>query len=89
MLHLLQLFSRMIILKFFQHMMKGQLLYMACGMAVESGEPVALSCTQATASRNYLSGLTEAYYRKIPVSGDYIHTALGENWPELSTGHRP
>lgn len=41
--------------------------YMACGMAVESGEPVALSCTQATASRNYLSGLTEAYYRKIPV----------------------
>lgn len=41
--------------------------YMACGMAVESGEPVALSCTQATASRNYLSGLTEAYYRKIPI----------------------
>ena len=24
--------------------------YMACGMAAESGEPVALSCTQATAS---------------------------------------
>lgn len=41
--------------------------YMACGLAVESGEPVALSCTQATASRNYLSGLTEAYYRKIPI----------------------
>lgn len=41
--------------------------YMACGMAVESGEPVALSCTQATASRNYLSGLTEAFYRKIPI----------------------
>lgn len=41
--------------------------YMACGMAAESGEPVALSCTQATASRNYLSGLTEAFYRKIPV----------------------
>lgn len=41
--------------------------YMACGMAVESGEVVALSCTQATASRNYLSGLTEAYYRKIPI----------------------
>ncbi len=41
--------------------------YMACGMAAETGEPVALSCTQATASRNYLSGLTEAYYRKLPV----------------------
>lgn len=41
--------------------------YMACGLAAESGEPVVLSCTGATASRNYLPGLTEAYYRKLPV----------------------
>jgi 2-succinyl-5-enolpyruvyl-6-hydroxy-3-cyclohexene-1-carboxylate synthase len=41
--------------------------YMACGMAAESGEPVVLSCTGATASRNYIPGLTEAYYRKLPV----------------------
>ena len=41
--------------------------YMACGLAVESGEPVALSCTGSTASRNYVPGLTEAYYRKLPV----------------------
>lgn len=41
--------------------------YMACGLAVESGEPVALSCTGATASRNYISALTEAYYRNIPI----------------------
>lgn len=41
--------------------------YMACGMATESGEPVALSCTGATASRNYIPGLTEAFYRKLPV----------------------
>ena len=41
--------------------------YMACGLAVESGEPVVLTCTGATASRNYIPGLTEAYYRKIPV----------------------
>lgn len=41
--------------------------YMACGLAAESGEPVALSCTQATASRNYFSGLTEAFYRKLPI----------------------
>ena len=41
--------------------------YMAVGMAAESGEPVVLSCTGATASRNYLPALTEAYYRKIPV----------------------
>ncbi len=41
--------------------------YMACGMAEESNEPVALSCTGATASRNYAPGLTEAFYRKLPV----------------------
>ncbi|QHG91864.1 2-succinyl-5-enolpyruvyl-6-hydroxy-3-cyclohexene-1-carboxylate synthase [Sulfurimonas sp. CVO] len=41
--------------------------YMACGLAAESGEPVVLSCTGATASRNYLPALTEAYYRKLPV----------------------
>lgn len=41
--------------------------YIACGMAAESSEPVVLSCTGATASRNYMPGLTEAYYRKLPV----------------------
>ena len=41
--------------------------YLACGLAAESGEPVVLSCTGATASRNYMSGLTEAFYRKLPI----------------------
>lgn len=41
--------------------------YMACGLAAESGEVVVLTCTGATASRNYLPGLTEAYYRKLPI----------------------
>lgn len=41
--------------------------YIACGLAAESGEPVVLSCTGSTASRNYLPGLTEAYYRKLPI----------------------
>lgn len=41
--------------------------YMAVGMAAESGEPVVLSCTGATASRNYFPALTEAYYRKLPI----------------------
>ena len=41
--------------------------YMACGLAAETGEPVVLTCTGATASRNYLPGLTEAFYRKLPV----------------------
>ena len=41
--------------------------YIACGIAAEGGEPVVLTCTGSTASRNYLPGLTEAYYRKLPV----------------------
>ena len=41
--------------------------YMACGLSEESGEAVALSCTGTTAARNYMSALTEAYYRKLPI----------------------
>lgn len=41
--------------------------YMACGIAYETGQPVVITCTEATASRDYLPGLTEAYYRKLPV----------------------
>lgn len=55
--------------------------YIACGMAAESGEPVVLSCTGATASRNYLPGLTEAYYRKLPV------LAVTSTQDEVRIGH--
>ena len=41
--------------------------YMACGLAAECGEPVVLTCTGATSSRNYLPGLTEAYYKHLPI----------------------
>lgn len=41
--------------------------YMACGLCAESKEPVVITCTEATASRNYMPGLTEAYYRKLPI----------------------
>lgn len=41
--------------------------YMACGLSAETGEPVVITCTGATASRNYLPGLTEAFYRKLPI----------------------
>ncbi len=56
--------------------------YMACGLAAESGEPVALSCTQATASRNYFPGLTEAYYRKLPI------LAITSTRAEEEVGHK-
>lgn len=55
--------------------------YMACGMAVESGEIVVLSCTGATSSRNYLPGLTEAYYRHIPI------LAITSSMPTVNIGH--
>lgn len=41
--------------------------YLACGLSEESDEPVVISCTGATAARNYPSALTEAYYRKLPI----------------------
>ena len=41
--------------------------YFAGGLAFATGEPVAISCTGATASRDYIPGLTEAYYRGLPV----------------------
>jgi len=60
--------------------------YIACGLAAESGEPVALSCTGATASRNYMSGLTEAYYRKLPIlaiTSSQDISRIGQNSPQL------
>ena len=68
--------------------------YLACGLAAESGEPVALSCTGATASRNYVSGLTEAYYRNLPVLA-ITSTAFqsispcGSSPPEYNRSWRP
>lgn len=41
--------------------------YTASGLAYELNKPVVITCTGATASRNYMSAMTEAYYRKIPV----------------------
>ena len=41
--------------------------YMAIGMSEKCNEPVILSCTGATASRNYMAALTYAYKRNIPL----------------------
>lgn len=60
--------------------------YLACGMAAETGEPVAITCTEATASRNYMSGLTEAFYRKLPVlaiTATNEITHVGQNYPQM------
>ena len=60
--------------------------YMACGLAAESGEPVAIICTGATASRNYLPALTEAYYRKLPVlviAGSHGEEKIGHLYSQV------
>ena len=59
--------------------------YMACGLAAESNEPVVLTCTGATASRNYVPGMTEAFYRKLPViaiTASPHWGKIGQNTPQ-------
>lgn len=60
--------------------------YIATGLAAETGEPVALSCTGATASRNYYPGLTEAYYRNLPVlalTSSQVFSHTGNYFPQM------
>lgn len=61
--------------------------YLACGLSQETGRPVVINCTGATASRNYMPALTEAYYRKLPViavtcSQHISH--LGNMYPQMT-----
>ena len=61
--------------------------YMACGMAAETTEPVVISCTGATASRNYYPGLTEAFYRQLPVlavTSSQPSIRIGQNIPQIT-----
>lgn len=60
--------------------------YMAVGLAAEINEPVVITCTGATASRNYLPALTEAYYRKLPilaVTGTQYEGRIGDLHSQL------
>lgn len=60
--------------------------YMACGLATETGEPVVITCTEATASRDYYPGLTEAYHRKLPVlavTGLHDYRFVGHLEPQV------
>lgn len=42
-------------------------MYFAIGLYLQTGEPIATSCTSAQATRNYLPGLTEAFYKHVPI----------------------
>ena len=41
--------------------------FIALGMAIQSGEPVALVCTSGTALLNYAPAVAEAFYRGVPL----------------------
>ncbi len=41
--------------------------YFAVGLSLEVCAPVGMCCTSAQATRNYIPGMTEAFYRKAPV----------------------
>ena len=42
-------------------------LYFAIGIYLATGRPVAMCCTSAQATRNYVPGLTEAFYKHVPI----------------------
>ena len=66
--------------------------YIACGLAYESGEPVVISCTGATAARNYMSGATEAYYSKLPIlilTSSQEDNRIGHLFPQVTDRSRP
>lgn len=47
--------------------------FFACGLIQEMKKPVAICCTAGTAATNYLTGVTEAYRRELPlvvITGD-------------------
>lgn len=61
--------------------------YLACGIAQESGRPVVINCTGATASRNYMPALTEAYYRKLPIVAltcSQHASHIGQMYPQMT-----
>ena len=41
--------------------------YVAIGIYLQKRNPIALICTSAQATRNYIPGLTEAFYKRVPI----------------------
>lgn len=55
--------------------------FFACGLAQELKRPVALCCTAGTAATNYMTGVTEAFRRQLPIiviTGDKNPYYLGQ-----------
>ncbi|MGK0741648.1 2-succinyl-5-enolpyruvyl-6-hydroxy-3-cyclohexene-1-carboxylate synthase [Leucobacter sp. Z1108] len=55
--------------------------YFAIGISLATGQPVAMSSTSAQATRNYIPGMTEAFYRKVPlvvITADFHESLIGQ-----------
>lgn len=66
--------------------------YIACGIAFETGEPVVISCTGATASRDYMPGATEAFYSKLPIlilTSSQSSSRVGHLCPQVTDRSAP
>ena len=55
--------------------------YFAIGLATKLNETVAICCTSGTAASNYVPGVTEAFYQKVP-----LLVITSDRYPELH-GH--
>ena len=42
-------------------------IYFAIGLYLQTGDTIVTSCTSAQATRNYIPGLTEAFYKRVPI----------------------
>lgn len=66
--------------------------YIANGLILKTGEPVIISCTGATAARNYMSGATEAYYSKLPllvITSSQPTNRIGHLFPQVTDRTSP
>lgn len=61
--------------------------FFACGLAQELKEPIAICCTAGTAATNYMSAVTEAYRRTLPlvvITGDKNQYYLAQNEDQMT-----
>ncbi len=61
--------------------------YVAIGISLETKDPVVISSTSGQATRNYIPGMTEAYYRAVPlivINGDYKRSKIGQGWMQTA-----
>lgn len=66
--------------------------YIANGLILATGEPVIISCTGATAARNYMSGATEAFYSKLPlliITSSQPSNRIGHLFPQVTDRTSP